>query len=196
MDLVFEINEGPTTGVSRIIFIGNKAFSDGTLRDKTWLAPLVAPLRPALREVMAVSLFVNILALGLPLRSVELELGPSQCEFTFAPAKGLEPADNMVLFRSATKQIARRAGYHASFVCRPPFAHVMSSGWHLHHSLVAPDGEPAPRGTRSVRESASALRRSSAGARRSAGSLERGSSVDGRSSCKAKSPRRPTTCSD
>ena len=34
VDLVFEINEGPTTGVSRIIFIGNKVFSDGTLRDK------------------------------------------------------------------------------------------------------------------------------------------------------------------
>lgn len=34
VDLVFEINEGPTTGVSRIIFIGNKAYSDGTLRDK------------------------------------------------------------------------------------------------------------------------------------------------------------------
>ncbi len=34
VDLVFEINEGATTGVSRIIFIGNKAFSDGTLRDK------------------------------------------------------------------------------------------------------------------------------------------------------------------
>jgi outer membrane protein insertion porin family len=34
VDLVFEINEGPTTGVSRIIFIGNKAFSDSTLRDK------------------------------------------------------------------------------------------------------------------------------------------------------------------
>ena len=29
VDLVFEINEGPTTGVSRIIFIGNKEFSDG-----------------------------------------------------------------------------------------------------------------------------------------------------------------------
>jgi outer membrane protein insertion porin family len=34
VDLVFEINEGPTTGVSRIIFIGNKEFSDGTLRSK------------------------------------------------------------------------------------------------------------------------------------------------------------------
>ncbi len=34
VDLVFEINEGPTTGVSRIIFIGNKAFGDSTLREK------------------------------------------------------------------------------------------------------------------------------------------------------------------
>ena len=34
VDLVFEVNEGPTTGVSRIIFIGNKEFSDSTLRDK------------------------------------------------------------------------------------------------------------------------------------------------------------------
>ena len=41
----------------------------------------------------------DVLALGLPLRSVEVEFGPSQCEFTFAPTKGLEPADNMVLFR-------------------------------------------------------------------------------------------------
>ena len=41
----------------------------------------------------------DVLALGLPLRSVEVEFGPSQCEFTFAPTKGLTPADNMVLFR-------------------------------------------------------------------------------------------------
>jgi outer membrane protein insertion porin family len=34
VDLIFEITEGPTTGVSRIVFIGNHAFSDGTLRDK------------------------------------------------------------------------------------------------------------------------------------------------------------------
>jgi len=33
VDLVFEINEGPSTGVERISFIGNKAFSDGELRE-------------------------------------------------------------------------------------------------------------------------------------------------------------------
>ena len=60
--------------------------------------------------------------LGLPLRSVEIELGPSQCEFTFRPQAGLAAADGMVLFRAAVKQIARRNGYLASFMCRPALA--------------------------------------------------------------------------
>ncbi|MDA9399129.1 glutamine synthetase family protein [Bradyrhizobium sp. CCBAU 45389] len=79
----------------------------------------------------------DVVALGLPLRSVEVEFGPSQCEFTFAPKKGLEPADNMVLFRSAVKQIARRHGYHATFMCRPKLPNVFASGWHLHQSIVS-----------------------------------------------------------
>ena len=78
----------------------------------------------------------DVVALGLPLRSVEIELGPSQCEFTFRPQTGLVPADGMMLFRSAVKQICRRQGYHASFMCRPKVANVMSSGWHLHQSLI------------------------------------------------------------
>ena len=56
----------------------------------------------------------EIVALGLPLRSIEVELGPSQCEFTFQPQVGLAPADTMMLFRSAVKQICRRQGYHAT----------------------------------------------------------------------------------
>jgi glutamine synthetase len=75
-------------------------------------------------------------ALGLPLRSVELELGPSQVEFTFRPMMGLAAADAMILFRSAVKQIARRNGYLASFMCRPALPNAMSSGWHLHQSLI------------------------------------------------------------
>lgn len=78
----------------------------------------------------------DLLAMGLGLRSIEVEYGPSQVEFTFRPATGLLPADEMVLFRTATKQIARRHGYHASFMCRPRLPKVMSSGWHLHQSLV------------------------------------------------------------
>ncbi|MCP4620475.1 MAG: glutamine synthetase [Bradyrhizobium sp.] len=79
----------------------------------------------------------DVLALGLPLRSVEVEFGPSQCEFTFQPTKGLVPADTMVLFRSAVKQIARRHGYHATFMCRPKLPNIFASGWHLHQSLVS-----------------------------------------------------------
>jgi glutamine synthetase len=79
----------------------------------------------------------DILALGLPLRSIEVEFGPSQCEFTFKPMAGLEPADMMVLFRSAVKQICERHGYHATFMCRPRLANVFASGWHLHQSIVS-----------------------------------------------------------
>ena len=77
----------------------------------------------------------EIVALGLPLRSIEVELGPSQCEFTFQPQVGLSPADSMMLFRSAVKQICRRQGCHATFMTRPKLDNVMSSGWHLHQSL-------------------------------------------------------------
>ena len=73
--------------------------------------------------------------LGLPLLSLEIELGPSQVEAVFKATDALTAADNMVLFRSAVKQALRRAGYHATFMCRPPFENIMSSGWHLHQSL-------------------------------------------------------------
>ena len=96
----------------------------------------------------------DLVKLGLPLRSLEVEYGPSQVEFTFRPGVGLAPADMMILFRSATKQICRRHGYHASFMCRPRLPNVMSSGWHLHQSLrdrksganafVPTDGEVLP----------------------------------------------------
>lgn len=82
----------------------------------------------------------DILALGLPLRSVEVEFGPSQFEFTFAATKNLAPADLMVLFRSAVKQICRRHGYHATFMCRPKIQNTFASGWHLHQSLARRDG--------------------------------------------------------
>jgi glutamine synthetase len=77
-----------------------------------------------------------VVALGLPLRSLEVEFGPSQFEFTFAPDLGMAPADAMVLFRSAMKQVAHRHGHLASFMCRPNFPNVLASGWHLHQSLV------------------------------------------------------------
>ena len=78
----------------------------------------------------------GVVALDMPLRSLEVELGPSQCEFTFRPQTGLAAADTMVLFRAAAKQIARRHGLFASFMCRPALPNLFSSGWHLHQSLL------------------------------------------------------------
>jgi glutamine synthetase len=77
----------------------------------------------------------ELVELGLPLRTLEVEYGPSQCELTFQPEIGLRSPDLMVLLRSAVKQVARRHGYHATFMCRPRIPNVMSSGWHLHQSL-------------------------------------------------------------
>jgi glutamine synthetase len=79
-------------------------------------------------------------ALQLPVRSMEVEMGPSQFEFTFDAAEGLVPADSMVLFRNAVKQICRRQGLHATFMCRPRVQNTVASGWHLHQSLVMQDG--------------------------------------------------------
>jgi glutamine synthetase len=74
--------------------------------------------------------------LGLGLRSIENEWGPGQVECTFAPARALEAADNVFLFRTATRQICRRLGYFATFMCRPALKGYYASGWHLHQSLV------------------------------------------------------------
>jgi glutamine synthetase len=79
----------------------------------------------------------NVRGLGLPLRTVEDEWGPGQTEFTFDPLPGLESADNMLFFRSALKQVARRSGYHITFMARPLLPNIFPNGWHLHESLRA-----------------------------------------------------------
>jgi glutamine synthetase len=73
---------------------------------------------------------------GLALRSVENEWGPGQVECTFAPADALKAADDFLFFRTATRQVCRRLGHFATFMCRPGLKGYYSSGWHLHQSLV------------------------------------------------------------
>jgi glutamine synthetase len=81
-------------------------------------------------------------ALGLPLRSIENEWGPGQVECTLSAEEALRAADDALLFRAATRQVCRRLGYFATFMCRPAIKGYYSSGWHLHQSLVA-DGRNA-----------------------------------------------------
>src|SRR6185312_766231 len=68
---------------------------------------LMQPVLTALAEAFV--------PLRLPVRSIENEWGPGQVECTFSPCEALEAADNLLLFRTATKQICRRMGYVATF---------------------------------------------------------------------------------
>jgi len=77
-----------------------------------------------------------VVELGLPLRSIDDEWAPSQVETTFDVLEGVAVADAVLLFRSVVKQIAKRHGHHASFMCTPAIPGFYASGWHLHTSLV------------------------------------------------------------
>jgi glutamine synthetase len=79
-------------------------------------------------------------ALGLPLRSIENEWGPGQVECTFNAQGALKSADDLLLFRTATRQLCRRLGCFATFMARPALKGYYSSGWHLHQSLADADG--------------------------------------------------------
>ncbi|MEE9322498.1 MAG: glutamine synthetase family protein [Granulosicoccus sp.] len=74
--------------------------------------------------------------MSLPVRSMEVEFGPGQFEFTFDPDMPLAHADNMVMFRTMVKEVCLRQGLHATFMCRPRIENGAASGWHLHQSLV------------------------------------------------------------
>jgi len=107
--------------------------------------PTVSPLahgyqyqgEQVLDELSAVMkmFYRHLHALGLPVRSLEDEWGPGQCEITLDPMSAMDAADGMVLLRTALKQVARRAGYLVTFMCKPGLPNVYSSGWHLHQSL-------------------------------------------------------------
>ncbi|MEW1686085.1 glutamine synthetase family protein [Streptomyces sp. NPDC093594] len=88
------------------------------------LAPLTDPLA------------LHLLALGLPLRSMEHESGPGQVETTFSPMSALDTADAMLLFRTVTKNWCARRGHHASFMSQPLLDAADPSGWHLNQSVT------------------------------------------------------------
>ncbi len=84
----------------------------------------------------------GLAALGLPPRSVEVELGPGQVELSFEADDALATADQAMVVRHAVATLAERAGMRATFLCRPS-AGAFPSGWHLHQSLVDGHGNNA-----------------------------------------------------
>lgn len=90
------------------------------------------------------ALYRGLTLLDLPLRSLELEFGPSQFELTMEAGDAADIADAIVLCRMAVRRIARGLGYHATFMSRPQGAEGASTGWHLHQSLYdLRTGDPA-----------------------------------------------------
>lgn len=97
-----------------------------------------ARLEPIMDDLRRVAV-----GLGMAVRSTEVEMGPSQFEFTFDPSDPLTHADNMVMFRHAVQQVCAAKGLHATFMCKPVLANSAASGWHLHQSLQRiKDGAP------------------------------------------------------
>ena len=78
-------------------------------------------------------------AMGLAPRTVEVEMGPSQFEFTFAPGDPETQAARYVLFRTMVKECCRAQGLHASFMAKPRLPNAAANGWHIHQSLIRVD---------------------------------------------------------
>ncbi len=78
----------------------------------------------------------NAQGLGLPVHSVEIEMGPSQFEFTFQPGAPMRQADDLVMFRAMVRELCAARGLHATFMARPRVENGAASGWHIHQSLL------------------------------------------------------------
>jgi glutamine synthetase len=76
----------------------------------------------------------HINACGIPIEQSNPEYAAGQVEVNIRFGKALEAADQVVLFRSMVKQLARQKGYHATFMAKP-FAKESGNGFHTHYSL-------------------------------------------------------------
>jgi glutamine synthetase len=80
-------------------------------------------------------------SMGIPIEYVHHEVGPSQHEIDMRYADALSMADHTVTYRLIVKEIAKKAGFHATFMPKPIFGEN-GSGMHTHQSLFK-DGRNA-----------------------------------------------------
>ncbi|WP_224814224.1 glutamine synthetase family protein [Hasllibacter sp. MH4015] len=73
--------------------------------------------------------------MGIDVRSVEVEMGPSQYEVTFAPGSPMDVAEQAVNFRMLAKELSHRHGMLASFMPKPALPNAVANGWHIHQSI-------------------------------------------------------------
>jgi glutamine synthetase len=74
--------------------------------------------------------------MGIPIEYVHHEVGPSQHEIDMRFAPALDMADHTLTYRLIVKEIAKKAGFHATFMPKPIFGEN-GSGMHTHQSLFA-----------------------------------------------------------
>lgn len=74
-------------------------------------------------------------SMAMQVQSVEIEMGPGQFEFTFAPADPMTIADMSTNFRTMVKEVCRRRGHLASFMAKPKLPNAAANGWHIHQSI-------------------------------------------------------------
>ncbi|HEX9141720.1 MAG TPA: glutamine synthetase family protein, partial [Gaiellaceae bacterium] len=72
--------------------------------------------------------------MGIPIEYVHHEVGPSQHEIDMRFSEALSMADHTVTYRLIVKEIAKKAGFHATFMPKPIFGEN-GSGMHTHQSL-------------------------------------------------------------
>ncbi len=80
-------------------------------------------------------------SMGIPIEYVHHEVGPSQHEIDMRFADALSMADHTMTYRLIVKEIAKKAGFHATFMPKPMFGEN-GSGMHTHQSLFT-DGNNA-----------------------------------------------------
>src|SRR5881296_2322457 len=80
-------------------------------------------------------------SMGIPIEYVHHEVGPSQHEIDMRFAPALTMADHTMTYRLIVKEIAKKAGFHATFMPKPIFGEN-GSGMHTHMSLFK-DGRNA-----------------------------------------------------
>ena len=79
--------------------------------------------------------------MGIPIEYVHHEVGPSQHEIDMRYSSALDMADHTLTYRLIVKEIAKKAGFHATFMPKPIFGEN-GSGMHTHQSLFS-DGRNA-----------------------------------------------------
>ena len=83
-----------------------------------------------------------IAVMGLPVYEIFSEHGAGQFEINLEPGPGLLAADRVVALKIAIKQIAQTLGLRATFMASPTNLDITPpSGYHLHQSLLGPDGQ-------------------------------------------------------